>query len=130
MPTPILNEDIIYDIIKELLVNKHWNKVAASLLWINPFQFRNNDSQKYLIIRTIFPCFNKEERNITNSILKRDLDSLNDYKYQTPFFEYGKYLKEFRPRELDWATDVWFGFIKENYDRNIKDKHKFKMRLL
>ena len=103
MPAPILNEDIIYDVIKELeynikylskwlLVDKHWNKVTASLLWKNPFQFRNNDSQKYLIIRTYIACFNKEERNIISSIFKRDLNSLIDYEYQTPFFEYGKYL--------------------------------------
>src|SRR4051812_26306926 len=105
MPTPIfLNEDIIYDIIKELeynigylskwlLVNKHWNKIAAPLLWKNPFQFHKNESQNYLIIRTYIACFNKKERNKTNSIFKRDLNSLINYKYQTPFFEYGKYLK-------------------------------------
>ncbi|RIA87624.1 hypothetical protein C1645_827508 [Glomus cerebriforme] len=116
----ILNVDVIYEIINQLkddnfalfnflLVNKHFGEIAVSLLWKNPFQFCkiNDNGKNYLIIQTYITCFNKKERIKATSILK----NLNSY--QTPFFKYGEYLKEFKIHEIKISISAWYNtFIK------------------
>src|ERR1043166_964318 len=109
-----LNDDIIYDIIKQqkinifnwLFVNKHWSKTAVSVLWENPFRLCKTNKGFHLI-RTYITCFNKEERTKLDSLFhtrykKKNVNDIivHDY-YPKPFYEYGKYLNEFKPRELN-----------------------------
>src|SRR5437763_16966007 len=99
----ILDVDIIYEIIKQLknkdlfnwlLMSKFWSEIAVSFLWSNPFQHRLNGEKYYSIIQTYINCFNEEERAELNLFLKESEVEVA-YNFQTPFFEYGKYLKEF-----------------------------------
>ena len=101
----VLNDDIIYEIIKQLegnnyswlFVNKHWSKIAVSSLWENPFRLCKTNKGFHLI-RTYITCFNKEERTKLDSLLNRKSCSINDLVvhdyYPKPFYEYGKYLNE------------------------------------
>src|SRR4051794_33368651 len=107
----ILNEDIIYEIIKQLkndgfsafnclLVNKCWCRIVVSFLWKNPFQLCKNRKRYNLIVQAYIANFNEEDRNIFNTLLsKYQKDyTLNAHDYPATFFEYGKYLKEFKLR--------------------------------
>ena len=121
----ILNDDIIYEIIKQLkidsfnwlFVNKHWSKITVTFLWENPFQFCK-PKKGFHLIRTYITCFNKEERSKLDSLFKVDycnIYSINDCVvhdyYQKPFYEYGKYLNEFKVCEIIKSTTAWFKFI-------------------
>src|SRR5947207_1364703 len=135
--SPILVEDIIYEIIKQLeydesslfnwlLVNKHWSNEAASYLCKNPFRFNKKSIKNYhRIIQTYITCFNEEERIGLNSHFKKIII----YNYQTPFFEYGKYLKEFKISELERSIKSWLGFIESMSSISfINHLHYFEFR--
>src|SRR5205823_5456121 len=117
-----LNDNVIYEIIKQLnidkfnwlFVNKYWSNVTVSLLWKNPFQLCKTN-KGFQLIRTYISCFNENERKKLDSFFTtrcKDRRSINDYVvhdyYSKPFFEYGKYLNEFKPRELNKLTYAWF----------------------
>src|SRR3954447_7514920 len=134
----VLNDDIIYEIIKQLkinrfnwlLVNKRWSKITVSLLWKYPFQLCKTNKGFHLI-RTYITCFNKEERINLDSFFKFfKKKSINDYVvhdyYPKPFFKYGKYLNEFKLREINTLTYAWFRKIMESNDlSHLKYKDPF-----
>jgi hypothetical protein len=116
-----LGDDIIYyEIIKQLknytfnsfnclLVDKRWSQMVVSFLWKNPFQLCKSKKGFHLIIETFIANFNDEEREIFKSLLgidRRNL-GLNAPDHQTTFFEYGKYLKEFKLREVKIGIRAW-----------------------
>ncbi|CAB4478952.1 hypothetical protein RhiirA1_475266 [Rhizophagus irregularis] len=135
MSLPILNSDIILEIIKNskdntgslfnfLFVNKYFSKVAVSVLWENPFKYRNllsRDSQNYSIIQTYINFFNEEECNEINQIFKNinEVFKFNNEQEKSLRFHYGKYLKEFNFQVTRKAIDSWYSIFKEK--NNIKN---------
>ena len=96
-------------------MNKHWSKVTASVLWKNPFQLCKT-GKGFHLIRTYITCFNKEERVNLDSLFG-DINKhvVHDY-YPKPFYEYGKYLNEFKPREVNKLTYAWFKIMAPKYN--------------
>ncbi|GBB92354.1 hypothetical protein RclHR1_00020057 [Rhizophagus clarus] len=131
MSLPILNADIISEIIEKLrdngdslfhflCVNKFFSEIAVSVLWENPFKIRNIKNSKlryYSIIQTYIQSSNEEDLNEINNLINGKIKFKNGGK--PLFFQYGKYLKEFQLEEIKKAINSWYN----NYKGTKKSAH-------
>ncbi|RGB29201.1 hypothetical protein C1646_672622 [Rhizophagus diaphanus] len=140
MSLPILNIDILLEIVRKLkdnkgslfnflFVNKFFCEIAVSILWRNPFKYKVYSS--YLIIQTYIKLFNEEEQNEINKFLDKSF-KFNNEQEKPLHFQYGKYLKVFKLEEIKVAIKKsWYNILKDQqrkYDQYDLRYEKYIMK--
>jgi hypothetical protein len=127
-PSPLLPTECMEQIFKyvlqvedaklysSLLVNRYWCKNVVPFLWNRPFSLVSNQNC-FKLLKTFFSCFNKEDYNLLNSLLK-------PYKIKIPSLNnrtklnYSIYLQELSFKDLEICVSStirkWYG-KKNNY---------------
>ncbi|CAI2175552.1 9510_t:CDS:1 [Funneliformis geosporum] len=111
MSLPMLNEDVIIQIIKHLqddklnlhnclFICRQWCRLTIPLLWKQPFSMISFNKKKRLL-RTYITCLNEEEAKILMAHdLKIDIT-------EKPLFQYAEYLQEFNDLQLQLMIKSW-----------------------
>jgi hypothetical protein len=81
-----------------LFVNKYWCSLSIPILWKDPFE---SICMRPKLINTLLSCLNEEE---ISSLIPYAINLPN---YQSPLFEYGKYIRKIRQTFVEQDIIYW-----------------------